>query len=149
MKKQHVTAFYLETLLLILVFVAIILVLSQIFGIGKAQSGQAKLLTNAVCLAENGAEAVSASGSEEELLALLNQKNNASWRQGEPPVLSVRYDTDMRPDPAGRLRMDITWSPSGETEERFVISTISVYYGEQTDPVYALDTAVFLGEVAS
>lgn len=149
MKKQHITAFYLETLLLILVFVAIILVLSQIFGIGKAQSSQAKLLTNAVCLAGNGAEAVSASGSEAELQALLDQNGNTAWRQGDPPVLSVRYDTDMRPDPAGRLRMDITWVPGGETEERFVTSTISVYYGEQTKPVYALDTAVFLGEVAS
>ena len=44
-KQEHITAFYVETLLLILVFIAIILVLTHVFGLGKVQSSRAKLLT--------------------------------------------------------------------------------------------------------
>ena len=37
-------------------------ILSQVFGLAKAQSNEAQQLTNAVCLAQNAAEAAAASG---------------------------------------------------------------------------------------
>ena len=37
-RNGHITAFYLETLLLIVVFIGIILVLTQVFGLGRVQS---------------------------------------------------------------------------------------------------------------
>ena len=62
MKKNntHVAAFYADTLLLIVVFVGILILLVQVFGLGKQRSAEAKLLTTAVALAENTAEAASA-----------------------------------------------------------------------------------------
>ena len=59
-KNGHITAFYLETLLLIVVFIGIILILTQVFGLGRVQSVEAGRLTDAVILAQNAAEAVSA-----------------------------------------------------------------------------------------
>ena len=106
-RKGHITAFYLETLLLILVFVAILLVLTSVFGMAKAQSSEAKLLTNAVTLAGNAAEAVSASDREDTLLALLNENENAETMKDTIGV-TARYDTEMRPDPDGKLRLDVT-----------------------------------------
>ena len=51
MKRNHaVTAFYLETLLLIVVFLGIILVLTQVFGLARIQSASARQLTEAVTL---------------------------------------------------------------------------------------------------
>ena len=50
-KNGHITGFYLETLLLIVVFIAIILVLTQVFGLAQVQSVRAKQLTEAVTLA--------------------------------------------------------------------------------------------------
>lgn len=144
-KKQHITAFYLETLLLILVFVAIILVLTHIFGIARAQSSGARLLTNAVRLAENGAEALSASRSEGELLALLDEAGNASLREDGAGVTAY-YDTDMRPDPAGRLRLDVSWEPEGDG---LVRSVVTVRLREAAEPIYGLDTAVYLKEGAA
>ena len=142
-RHQHVTAFYLETLLLIAVFISIILVLTRVFGLGQSQSGQAKLLTNAVCLAQNAAEAVSASRDGDDLLAILNENGNAV--RTDTGVLA-RYDRNMAPDPEGELRVDVTWTPENG-DPTLVRSGVSVLRGEGTDPVYTLDTAVYLGEV--
>ena len=62
MNKRHpITAFYIEALILIMVFVGIILLLTQIFGAGRMLSSDADRLTRAVGLAQNAAEAVAAS----------------------------------------------------------------------------------------
>ena len=59
--KKHITSFYIETLILVLVFVAVILTLAQVFGLAKKQSEEAKMLTAAVTVAQNAAEAFSVS----------------------------------------------------------------------------------------
>ena len=56
-KHSHITGFYLETLMLIVVFVLIILVLTQVFGLAQMQSTRAKHLNGAVVLAQTAAEA--------------------------------------------------------------------------------------------
>ncbi len=108
--KEQITAFYLETLVLIAVFISIILVITRIFGIGRAQSSEARLLTNAVTLAQNGAEAVSAAETPEELLALLNENGNAQPMTGSQGVTAL-YNSSMGADPEGKLRMDVSWEP--------------------------------------
>ena len=99
-RKQHITAFYLETLLMIVVFISIILVLTRVFGRARLQSVEAKRLTAAVTLAQNTAEAVSASGSPQDLLDLLNEKNNAILQTAddtEETVIITLYDENLQP----------------------------------------------------
>lgn len=147
-KQEHITAFYVETLLLILVFIAIILVLTHVFGLGKVQSSRAKLLTNAVCLAENAAEAVAASDSPAAVVRLLDEGGNV--RVLDSGLVEADYNSRMEPeltrDPG--LRVLISWEPTAE-DPRLVNSTISVYGGGKTDAVYELRTAVLLQEVGS
>ena len=144
-KREHITGFYLETLLLIVVFVAIILVLTQVFGLSRAQSAEAKMLTNAVCLAQNAAEAVSAAESPEALLSLLDEGGNA--RAGERESVLATYDDDMRPDTEGPVTVEVTWEPS-DGDERMIYSTVSVWRTGASEPVYTLRTAAYLGEVS-
>ena len=59
-RNGHITAFYLETLMLVVVFLGIILILTRIFGIGRVQGSEAAHLSRAVTLAQNAAEAISA-----------------------------------------------------------------------------------------
>lgn len=148
MKKQHITAFYLEALLLIVVFIAIILVLTQIFGLGKSQSSRARQLTDAVVLAEKAAEAVSASDSPETLFALLNENGNAR-PMGDTAGVTAFYGGDTRPDPAGAFRVDVTWLPETGESGILVRSVIEVRCGNAAEPVYRLDTAVFIEEEAA
>lgn len=126
--KRHGTAFYIETLLLIIAFVAIILVTTQVFGNARAKSAQAKHLTEAVVLAENAAEAVSASGSLEEVQSFLT---NEGTSQIEGNVLTVWKDG---------YQIDVTWEPEGA----LVDSSITVLWNG--NEIYKIETAVFLQE---
>ena len=164
-RKQHITAFYLETLLMIVVFISIILVLTRVFGNARVQSAEAKQLTSAVTLAQNTAEAVSASGSPEELFSILNAEQNALIRQeaenGSAFVTAV-YDKKMDPveiadeirknaeagSPdsllhSGDLIVETAWTPSKE-QEGMVDAVVTVYNGSTGRAVYTLDTSVYV-----
>ena len=136
--KNRVTSFYVETLILILVFVAVILTLTRVFGMAKKQSEEAKLLTSAVTLAQNAAEAfsVSAADSGEALLALLDEGGNASLADG---ILTASYDADMTPDPAGLLRVEVereTWIASAH----YARGTIRVVRSDTGGEIYSIET---------
>ena len=143
---RHITAFYIETLLLIVVFISIILVLTQVFGAGRRQTDEARLLTGAVCLAQNAAEAVSASDTPEGVLALLNESGNAEiLDDSRYPTVRARYDGDMNPSADGDVLVYVTWRPDGDS---LVYSDISVSRGD-SQPVYSLNTAVLREEAGS
>ena len=55
-KGQSVTSFYVESLLLVVVFVCIRLALTSVFGLGRRESVKAGFLTSAVTLAQNAAD---------------------------------------------------------------------------------------------
>ncbi|MBQ9157236.1 MAG: hypothetical protein IJ137_10705 [Eubacterium sp.] len=149
-KNQHITAFYLETILLIVVFMAIIMVLTNVFGAGRRQTVRARRLNNAVCLAENAAEAVSASDSLDKLETLLNQADNARrLEEGMSPGLVARYDENMSPDPEGHYMVLVSWTTAGSSVRAgdYVESTIKVIYEGLDEPLYVLDTGVYVKEV--
>ena len=101
-KERSMTAFYLETLLMVLIFVAVIVIISQVLGLAKEKSREADQLNSAVCLAMNAAEAVSASDSDEALLQLLDENGNAAVTgdgQADAPALTALDDGSMRPMP--------------------------------------------------
>lgn len=124
--KRHITAFYFETLVLILSFVAIILVLSGVFGAAEAKSADAAHLTKSVSLAENAAEAVSASATVQELQALLGETGDTAL-SGDGVTLRD-----------GEYRVEVSWEPDGALVE----SHIAVYWQEQE--IYSLDTGVLI-----
>ena len=145
MKRQHITAFYLETVILIVVFVGIILILTRVFGIGKKEGESARILTDAVSLSENAAEAIASSGSPQEVADLLNSNGNA-WVEEDTDEIWAVYGTDRSADPNGPLRLQITWEPEIRDTGTLVSNDILVWYLEQPDPVYTLQTAVFVKE---
>lgn len=129
--KKHITAFYLETLLLTAVFVSVILVLTGIFGRARAQSVQARQLTRAVTLAENAAEAMAAAGSEQTLAGLLAAQGTVEQQPGRLLLTA---------GPDGTYTVDITWTPQGSVAAGHIAVSC------QGREVYALDTAVYTGE---
>ncbi|MBE6726184.1 MAG: hypothetical protein E7576_13500 [Ruminococcaceae bacterium] len=137
--KKHITSFYVETLILILVFVAVILTLTQVFGMAKKQSEEAKLLTSAVTLAQNAAEAFSAADSAESLFTLLDEGGNAAL-EGE--IVTAAYGADGKPDPNGVLRVEI----KRVSDSRWLaIGYIRVLRTDSGDEIYSLKmTAHFL-----
>ncbi|MBQ9059757.1 MAG: hypothetical protein IJ128_01265 [Firmicutes bacterium] len=153
-RGRTMTAFYLETVLMVIIFVLVIAILSQVFGMSRSESRQAEQLTNAVCLAQNAAEAAAASESEEGMLQLLQENGHAKLEEKDgQTVLTACYDADMKPvseeaaaaDEAA-LRLEATWVPEKSAGGSFVNSDIAVYAGPAEDPVYTLDTGVYVRE---
>ena len=143
MKKHgHITGFYLETLMLIVVFLVIILLLTQVFGLTQMQSTKAKRLTGAVILAQNAAEAVSASRTPEDLLALLNDDNNA-FPMTDTAGVTARYDRDLNPDAEGIYRVDVTWLSEEAGDGTMIHSVAEVRCDETEAPIYRLETERF------
>ena len=147
-KSGHITGFYLETLILITVFISIILVLTQVFGLARVQSARARELTEAVALAGNAAEAVSASETENALLALLDENGNARPMPDTAGVTAC-YDADLNPAPQGDYRVDVTWLPEETETGTMIRSVIEVRCGENSEPVYRLETESFRPEVSA
>ena len=146
MKRDgQITAFYFETLLLIVVFLVIILVLTQVFGLTIQQTAAARQLTDAVMLAGNAAEAVSISADPGELLSLLNENGNAAERSDSSGV-TARYDDGKNPDPQGAYRVDVSWQPEKTARGTMISSVIQVSHGDSEEPVYRLETASFREE---
>ncbi len=144
-KSRHITAFYAEALVLILVFIGIILVLTRIFGAGRVKSGDARLLTQAVTLAANTAELVNASESAKDLADRLNEAGNAALSDGGGvPAVTACYGLDLEPDAAGALKVLVTWEEAAGTAGTMVNSRITVLYEGREAPVYELDTAVYV-----
>ncbi len=146
MKKSHpITAFYIETLLLIIVFVAMILVITQIFGEARLESRRAAILTDAVTLAQNAAENFEAADSPEALWRLLcfndagdQVGGDLSYAEGtDRPILSASYREDMTPAVGAPYLLRLQWIPE---ENGLVRARIEVCYG-QGSPVYTLETA--------
>ena len=147
MKRQsHITGFYLETLMLIVVFISIILVLTQVFGLAQMQSVKARELTDAVVLAGNAAEAFSASETAEELLALLNENDNAV-PMADTAGVTARYGSDLAPRSDGSYRVDVTWLPEEMETGTMIGSVVEVRSGEAEEPIYRLETEAFRPEV--
>lgn len=147
-RNGRITAFYMESLLLILVFFVIILLLTRVFGLARQQTAAAGQLTDAVILAGNAAEAVSFSADPGELLALLNENGNASELPDASGVTAC-YDEGKNPDPQGAYRVEVSWQPEKTPNGTMISSIIQVRHGEAEEPVYRLETASFREEGAS
>ena len=144
-KRGEITAFYIETLVMIVVMIAILLVLTQILGMAKRESVRAKRLTEAVTIAQSAAESLSAAGSLEKVPEILNLEDAEISGGNELKVCRGTYRWNRGPEGAAsagsgasgkgtEYRLEIYRTYDGELTE----DTISVYTPEGTVPVYIL-----------
>ena len=132
--SRHNTAFYLETMLLVGLMVAVIIVLVGVFGGAKSQSLRAVQLTDAVTIAENAAEAVAASDSMEEARALLDDSGDSEIIDGETRVLLIHkdgYDVSI-PDTWGGELVPGLITVSRDGEEIYSLET-TVYRAQEAE----------------
>ena len=148
-KQQHITAFYMEMLVLVAVFMVVILVLTEVFALSRKQSTQAGVLTDAVCLAENTAELIAASDSWTAFTALLGEGWRIPTRNDAGRMIRcAHFDTaggEPSSDTTGNYYVEVEWFPAGEGDTGLMDGRIDVYWRNSTEPVYTLETAVYLG----
>jgi hypothetical protein len=153
-KHAHITAFYLETLLMILVFVAVILMLTQVFGASRKLSAEAGYLSDAATISESVSAAVRASDDEEALIGILNGAAGDS-ANGTPavllngasvPTIEVRYDDDLVPAGDGPYEVTVTWEKTAGTRGDYVDSEITVRRDGVEEPVLVTHTGTYTGK---
>ena len=136
------TAFYVEALILTCVFAAVLLISVRVFSAAYRESAAASALSDAVSLAKNTAEAVSASASEGDLFTLLNENGNAEEQTG---TVTAWYGKDLLPGREGtRYRVSVTWDTEKTGGGSLAESRITVYPAASETVLYSLDTAVYL-----
>ena len=142
--SRHITAFYAETLLLVAVFAAVLLIITRFFALGSRESAAAKNLTNAVTLAENAAEALSVSASPEDLANRLDGSGLALLDNGR---VICHYNAGLSPvgEEDAVLTLTASWEPSPDNP-RLVSSQIAVTDRSGAE-IYRLSTAVYRKEV--
>ena len=146
MKKARWSSFYSEALLLVVIFVALVLVLTGVFTAARAQSASARRLSRAVTIAANTAETVSAAADGGELLALLNENANA-FPMKDTAGVTAYYAADGTPDPEGEFRVDVFTRTESAASGSLFSGRILVSCGDE-EPVYSLETVYFREEAA-
>ena len=149
-RKEHITSFYLETLLLIVVFVGIILVLTQVFGMARARSSQAKEKTSAVCLCQNAAEAFAAADSSQELVNLLNDNHNVFLESADDNqgLVNAFYNTDRKPNENASLKIEISWKKDavGKPADDKILRHAKIRALKKEKVIYELETSAYSEE---
>jgi hypothetical protein len=149
-KENHVTAFYIEVLLLTVGLIGIVLVLTQIFALGRRESAEARELTDAVCLAQNAAEAFAASADPEELCVLLGEGGSAEVVEiGGAAAVRASYDADLKAAKDGVFLVTVIWREERADAGVLVRSRITVTGQDSTREIYSLETASFRKEAAA
>ncbi len=149
-RENHVTAFYIEVLLLTVGLIGIVLVLTQIFALGRHESAEARELTDAVCLAQNAAEAFAASADPEELCELLDEGGSAELVETDSAAaVRASYGADLRADRNGVLLVTVTWNEESTGAGVLVRSRITVTERDSAREIYSLETASFRKEAAA
>ena len=82
------------------------------------------------------------------LLALLDENGNARPMPDTAGVTAC-YDADLNPAPQGDYRVDVTWLPEETETGTMIRSVIEVRCGENSEPVYRLETESFRPEVSA
>ena len=176
-KHAHVTAFYLETLLMILVFVAVILMLTQVFGQSRKLSAEAGYLSDAATISESVSAAVRASEDEEQLLstfvwaasgsdaavgetdAAAGGADAATGGSGtaevahlldgaDVPTVEVTFNEDLAPAADGPYTVTATWEKTEGARGDYVESEITVYRDGIEEPVLTTKTGTYTGKPA-
>lgn len=142
-KPNAATALFIETLALLAVFTVVAIVLVKGFLFAGMLSREAASLSNAVHLAENAAEMVSASKSGEMLFSLLNENGNAriSEQTGDSCVYRASYDANMNPAAGGVFYAEVSWVLG---QDGLVKSTVAIYRNNEAEALYSLDLAVYV-----
>ena len=130
--------------------IAMILVITQIFGEARLESNRAKILTNAVTLAQNAAESFEAAESPEMLQKLLCFDDSGAqvgsdlvFEGGENNAsVSCAFRDDMTPAVGAPYLLQRQWIAE---DNGLMRADISVSYAGQKDAVYTLETASYKG----
>ncbi len=139
-REKNGFSFYLQILILLAVFLAVSMVLVQVFGAARAMSRRARDVTAGTSLCRSAAEAFAAGGTAEGTAALLGGT-------AEDGTVLCRYDADQNtlgPDESGGVYF-VTVTVTQKTEKAGTMAAAQIEARTADGTLAAsLDTEVYL-----
>ena len=141
-RRGQITAFYIETLLMITVMTGIILLLTQILAVSRREQVQARRLTQAVTIAQSAAEAASGARQLKDLgdALMLEAFQEEKSEDGDQTFSGIyHWDTGARTEedePAGQDQYLVRISRS--QEEGLRTDTIRILTAPGEEEIYSL-----------
>ena len=137
-ERRAVTAFYVETLMMILVFIGIMMVLTRIFVLSKTQENEARNLTRAVTIAGNVAEGLSLSDDVETNMKKTGLEGSLVENTEKKKIYEGKWTwPGKNPGQKGqnyKVRITLT------RDRKMVHHLIQIYCGDEKKPVYTIET---------
>ena len=158
MKRTRNIVFIVELLLLFVILLFVIVTVTRIFMTSRSQSLHARRLTEAVSLAEDIAEVTKNTPDRESAAAMIGMMEEVQEMTGWEEKASGE-DSPGSGEDADTLEVGLLFAGDGsqdpfraevlreeeETEAgRFVSEHISVFYGNEEEQLYALETGWYL-----
>ena len=134
MTAKKMTAFYVESLLLVGCFIAVILIVTSVFGKSRAMSEEAKILTSSVMVSENAAEIFQSHPDEAFMRELLDEENLSESENG----FALRYDAEGKPDALGTIELRISVSDGSGTLRNLCVTAVKHETGKE---IFRIETS--------
>ena len=140
-KTRNDLAFVVELLLLFVILLFVIVVITKTFMTSRSQSLHARHLTEAVCVAEEVAEATAAAADRAEAAELLESLEQAGAVQEDGDGISLTVDVFTENGTKDSYAVYLLWEEDAEGD--FVEKTIRVHDGNGEEPLYTLKTGTY------
>ena len=144
MKEKRSIVFITELLVMFVILLVVISVITRLFILNRSRSLDARHLTEAVILAEDTAEVISAADDEDdafELIKSMEVTESAEIKDGAIECGMKFTGEDKKTD---RYRVTVIINDDEKTRGSYRTGTILVYYGDGSEPIYTLDTGSFV-----
>ena len=163
MKRTRNIVFIVELLLLFVILLFVIVTITRTFMTSRSQSLHARILTEAVILAEDIAEITKGTDSRESAAGMIGKMEEvqeiSGWeernsgeeetitgKEGNALAVKLLFTGEKGKDP---FRAEITREEEETAAGQFITEHISLYYDAETEPLYELDTGWYLTETGT
>lgn len=146
MGKKRNFAFVVELFILFVILLFVIIVITKTFVTSRNQSLYARHLTESVYIAEEVAEISMASTDMEQAATLLEGLEQASDVQTQGEQIELWMDFDAEETKRDHYRVLLTWEEEPSQNGTFTASQIQVFFEEEEEPIYTLDTGSYQSE---
>lgn len=146
MGKKRNFAFIVELFIFFVILLFVIIVITRVFVTSRNQSLYARHLTESVYIAEEVAEISMAASDMQQAVNLLADLEQTSDVSSEGQEIELWMDFDAEDGRRDLYRVLLTWEEDPSQNGTFTEGRILVFFEDEEEPIYSLDTGNYQSE---
>lgn len=146
MGKKRNFAFIVELFILFVILLFVVIVITKTFVTSRNQSLYARHLTESVYIAEEVAEISMASEDMQQVANVLESLEQSGDVTVSERQIEMQMDFDSEDEKRDVYRVLLTWDEDASLNGAFTTGLIQVFFEDETEPIYTLDTGSYHSE---